>query len=257
MSKFTHPNYDGKHWIKGTAEYALDNELNRLNKQIVKYAKAGAQNSKMYKGMVTDITKLSNNHVHFTTVNGVVVPQAKRGAAIIAEATKQHKDRLPNRIAKSKSHATFERYKQASKKLGLTPNELSFLSNESAAYYEAMYLEDDDENPLDYMDDCDDFSDLKKPPAGDTPTYHKDPHTFNADPYIDIHEEDIIHHMSDGNGFINVETGEYFNNYNDALKSFDETMSKIMSGEWHINKAHFGNNIDWDYYNQFKRKKEW
>lgn len=254
MSKFTHPNYDGKHWIKGTAEYALDNELNRLNKQIVKYAKGGATNSATYKRMVTDITKLSGNRVHFTTVNGVTVPQAKRGAAIIAEATKQHKDTLPKKIAKSKSHATFDHYKQASKKLGLTPNELSFLSNESAAYYEAMYAEDDDDNPLDYLDDSDTNF---KPPKGDTPTYHQNPHTFNADPFIDIHVEDIISHHESGNGFVNVETGEYFDNYNDALKSFDETMAKIQSGEWHINKAHFGENIDWSYYNQFKRKKEW
>lgn len=253
MSKFTHPNYDGKHWIKGTAEYALDNELNRLNKQIVKFAKAEATNSATYRRMVADIAKLSANHVHFTKVNGVVVPQAKRGAAIIAEATKCHKDTLPKKIARSKSHATFERYKKAAKKLGVTPNELSFLSNESAAYYEAMYAEDDDENPLDYEEGVP----MAKVPKTDTPTYHKNPHTFNADPYIDIHEEDIIHHLSDGSGFMNVETGEYFDNYNDALKSFDETMSKIMSGEWHINKAHFGENIDWNYYNQFKRKKEW
>lgn len=249
MPKFTHPNYDGKHWIKGTAEYALDNELNRLNKQVMKFAKANATNSKYYKQLVTELQTLSNGNIKFN--NGV--PQAQRGAKVIADAAKKRGDKLFKKIAKSKSHASFGGYKEAAKRLGLTPNELSYISNESALYYEAMYAEEDDDNPLDYLDGIDD-----NPFKGRANM--KSPHTFSNDPILDKYDreifvEDIIT-PRDG-GFYNVVTGEWFEKSEDSLASYDQTIEKIRSGEWSFELGHFGGNIDWEYYNQFKRKGEW
>ncbi len=244
--KFQHEHYDGKHWIKGTAEYALDNELNRLNKQIMKFAKANAMNSPSYKQLVTEAAKLSHNQIKY--VNGV--PQAKRGAKEIAKAAELNGDKQYRKIAKSKSHKTFENYKKAAKKLGLTPNELSYMSNESALYYEAMYAEDDDE-PIEIYDDSE--PDLNITPKSST-SFHNNPHTFDNN-IREIFAEDII--IPHEHGHINIETGEFFENYEDALRSFDETASKINSGEWSYTHGHFGKNIDWDYYNQFKHKKEW
>lgn len=250
MSKFTHEHYDGKHWLKGTAEYALDNELNRLNKQIMKFAKANAMNSPSYKRLVTEIAKLTHNQIKY--VNGI--PQAKRGAKEIAKAAALNGDKQYRKIAKSKSHKTFENYKKAAKKLGLTPNELSYMSNESALYYEAMYADDDGDSPLDMYDDSDTALQIA-PQIGNG--YHNNPHTFdNSDRYaLNLYAEDIIVPMSGGH--YNNQTGEWFDNYDDALKSFDETAAKIQSGEWSYTGGHWGENIDWDYYNQFKRKKEW
>lgn len=244
MARFTHEHYDGKHWIKGTAEYALDNELNRLNKQIMKFAKADAMNSPSYKRLVTEIATLSHNQIKY--VNGV--PQAKRGNKEIAKAAELNGDKQYRKIAKSKSHKTFENYKKAAKKMGLTPNELSFISNESAAYYEAMYADTDDSEPMDMPDD--DF----KPTPTMTSTFHNSPHNFDNN-VREIFAEDII--IPYEGGHLNIETGEFFDNYEDALRSFDATAEKINSGEWPYTHGHFGENIDWDYYNQFKRKKEW
>lgn len=256
MPKFQHEHYDGKHWIKGTAEAALDNELNRLNKQIMKFAKANAMNSPSYKQLVTEVAKLSHNQIKY--VNGV--PQAKRGAKEIAKATELNGDNQYRKIAKSKSHKTFESYKKASKKLGLTPNEFSFMSNESALYYQAMYADDnDDESPLDIPPDDgvkrrttkDDINELRKMHN----LYDRqNPHTFDNS-QREIYEDDIIIPVEGGH--VNVETGEFFDNYDNALRSYDETVNKIASGEWSYTHGHFGKNIDWDYYNQFKRKKEW
>lgn len=242
MARFTHENYDGKHWINGSAEYALDNELNRLNKQVMKFAKAGAQNSPYYKQLVTELSKLSHNQIKW--VNGV--PQAKRGAKEIAKAAVLNGDKQFRKIAKSKSHATFERYKKAAKTLGLTPNELSYINNQSALYYESMYADDEDGEPLDYAED-----------GGDDNIFNGaqfSPHTFDNN-VREIYPEDII--TESGEGWQNVETGEYFENYSDALSSYDETVSKIQSGEWRYAGGHWGDNIDWQYYNQFNHKKEW
>ena len=248
MPKFQHEHYDGKHWIKGTTEYALDNELNRLNKQIMKFAKANAMNSPSYKQIVTEAAKLSHNQIKY--VNGI--PQAKRGAKEIAKAAALNGDNQFRKIAKSKSHKTFENYKKAAKKLGLTPNEFSYMSNESALYYEAMYADDDD-NPLDMLDDSDDFEIKPKFNNG----YHGNPHNFDNSEFNarEIFAEDII--VPRDGGHYNIETGEWFDNYDDALRSFDETAAKINSGEWNYTHGHFGDNIDWSYYNQFKRKKDW
>lgn len=246
MPKFQHEHYDGKHWIKGTAEYALDNELNRLNKQIMKFAKANAMNSPSYKRLVTEIASLTHNQIKY--VNGI--PQAKRGNKEIAKAAALNGDKQYRKIAKSKSHKTFENYKKAAKKLGLTPNELSFISNESAVYYQAMYANDDESEPMEIPDDYDDF----KPSPKNSPTFHDNPHNFNNN-VREIFAEDII--IPYEQAYINIETGEYFDNYEDALRSFDTTAEKISSGEWSYTHGHFGENIDWNYYNQFKRKKEW
>lgn len=246
MSKFQHEHYDGKHWIKGTAEYALDNELNRLNKQIMKFAKADAMNSPSYKRLVTEIAILSHNQIKY--VNGI--PQAKRGSHEIAKAAELNGDKQYRKIAKSKSHKTYENYKKAAKKLGLTPNELSFINNESAVYYEAMYADADDSEPLDIIDDSDDFN----PTPKTSPTFHHNPHDFDNN-VREIFVEDII--TPHESGYLNIVTGEYFDNYTDALRSFDTTAEKITSGEWSYTHGHFGDNIDWNYYNQFKRKKEW
>ena len=248
MAKFTHVHYDGKHWIKGTAEYALDNELNRLNKQIMKFAKADAMNSPSYKQLVTEVAKLSHNQIKY--VNGI--PQAKRGAKEIAKAAYLNGDNQYKKIAKSKSHKTFEQYKKAAKKLGLTPNELSYMSNESALYYEAMYADDDGDEPLDMYDDSN--TNLQITPQNNN-GFHDNPHTFDNN-VREIFVEDIIVPHESG-GYINNQTGEYFDNYDNAIKSFDETALKIQSGEWSYTHGHFGENIDWNYYNQFKRKKEW
>lgn len=247
MPKFQHQNYDGKHWIKGTAEYALDNELNRLNKQIMKFAKAGAMNSPSYKQLVTEAAKLSHNQIKY--VNGI--PQAKRGAKEIAKAAELNGDKQYRKIAKSKSHKTFENYKKAAKKYGLTPNEMSFASNESALYYEAMYADTDNDNPLDMYDDSD--SDTVIKPQNNY-GFHDNPHNFDNN-VREIFAEDII--VPREGGHYNIETGEWFDNYEDALRSFDETAEKINSGEWNYTHGHFGENIDWNYYNQFKHKKEW
>lgn len=251
MPKFQHQNYDGKHWIKGTAEYALDNELNRLNKQVMKFAKAKATNSPSYKQLVTELATLSHNQIKY--VNGV--PQAKRGAKEIANAAAKNGDKQFKKIAKSKSHKTFERYKKAAKKLGLTPNELSYISNESAVYYQAMYADEDDAEPLEIPDDT---KPNIKPDIKLSTTYHNDVHNFdNTDKYArEIFVEDIITPHGSG-GYYNIETGELFDNYDDAIKSFDDTVLKIQNGEWNYTHGHFNENIDWNYYNQFKRKKEW
>ena len=246
MAKFQHEHYDGKHWIKGTAEYALDNELNRLNKQIMKFAKANAMNSPSYKRIVAEAAYLSHNQIKY--VNGV--PQAKRGVKEIAEATELNGDKQYRKIAKSKSHKTFENYKKAAKKLGLTPHELSFISNETAVYYEAMYADENDDEAMDIIDD--DYDDIFR--VKESSTFHTNPHNFSNEER-EIFREDIITQY--GSGYLNVETGEYFDNYDDALRSFDTTAEKIVSGEWDYTHGHFGENIDWDYYNQFKRKKEW
>lgn len=253
MSKFKHNHYDGKHWIKGTAEYDLDNELNRLNKQVMKFSKAKATNSPTYKQLVTEIAVLSHNQIKH--VNGV--PQAKRGAKEIAKAAALNGDKQFRKIAKSKSHKTFERYKTAAKKLGLTPNELSYISNESAVYYQTMYNYEDDTDPIEIHDDDQNINDYS-PDIKVSTTYHNDVHNFdNTDKYsLEIFVEDIITPHSSG-GYYNIETGELFNNYDDAIKSFDETVLKIQRGEWNYTHGHFNDNIDWDYYNQFKRKKEW
>lgn len=234
MSKFTHDHYDGKHWIKGTTEYALDNELNRLNKQIMKFAKANAMNSPSYKHLVTEIAVLSHNQIKH--VNGV--PQAKRGAKEIAKAATLNGDKQFRKIAKSKSHKTFGRYKTEAKKLGLTPNELSYISNESAVYYQTMYSGGNDDAPIEMYDDSD--LDLKITPQNNY-EFHNNPHNFDNN-VCEILAEDIIIPVENGN--VNVETGEYFDNYEDALRSFDETANKISAGKW-------------EYYNQFKHKKEW
>ena len=262
MPKFQHEHYDGKHWIKGTAEYALDNELNRLNKQIMKFAKANAMNSPSYKQLVTEAAKLSHNQIKY--VNGI--PQAKRGAKEIAKAAALNGDKQFRKIAKSKSHKTFENYKKAAKKIGLTPNEFSFMSNESALYYEVMYADSDDSEPLDIPPD-DDFrlenlyiNNAAKQgllPNKKIQSYHDNPHNFDNSEFNarEIFAEDII--VPRDGGHYNIETGEWFDNYDDALRSFDETAAKINSGEWNYTHGHFGDNIDWSYYNQFKRKKEW
>lgn len=260
MAKFQHEHYDGKHWIKGTAEAALDNELNRLNKQIMKFAKANAMNSPSYKQLVTEAAKLSHNQIKY--VNGI--PQAKRGAKEIAKATELNGDKQYRKIAKSRSHKTFENYKKASQKLGLTPNEFSYMSNETALYYEAMYADADDDEPLDIPPD-DDFrnqnayqnqaekQNIINPPTNSR-SFHTNPHNFDNS-QREIFEDDIIIPVEGGH--VNVETGEYFDNYDDALRSYDETVNKIASGEWSFTQGHFGENIDWSYYNQFKRKKDW
>ena len=243
MTKFTHAHYDGKHWIKGSAEYALDNELNRLNKQVMKFAKAGAQNSPYYKQLVTEIATLTHNQIKW--VNGI--PQAKRGNKEIAKAAQLNGDKQFRKIAKSKSHATFERFKMASKKLGLTPNELSYINNQSALYYEAMYADEDEGEPLEMYDDSESYENPFK-------NNLSNPHTFDNN-VRDIYPEDII--TEAGTGWQNVETGEYFDNYADALTSYDETVSKIQSGEWSYTGGHWGDNIEWQYYNQFKHRKDW
>lgn len=242
MAKFTHEHYDGKHWIKGTAEYALDNELNRLNKQVVKFSKAGAQNSPYYKQLVTELATLSHNQINW--VNGV--PQAKRGNKEIVKAAQLNGDKQYRKIAKSKSHATFERFKNAAKKLGLTPNELSYINNQSTLYYEAMYAEQDDE-PVELYDDSEESIN----PFTNIPN---NPHTFDYN-VREIYPEDIITEF--GTGWQNVETGEYFENYNDALNSYDNTVKMIQSGDWSFTGGHWNDNIDWQYYKQFKRIKEW
>ena len=246
MSKFTHEHYDGKHWIKGTAEAALDNELNRLNKQIMKFAKANAMNSPSYKRLVTEVATLSHNQIKY--VNGI--PQAKRGAEAIAKAAALNGDKQYIKIAKSKSHKTFENYKKAAKKLGLTPNEFSYMSNETALYYETMYA-DETEEPLDMpLEDNDDSIIIPQ----NSRSFHSNPHNFDNS-QREIFEDDIIIPVE--GGYENVETGEFFDNYTDALMSYDETVDKIASGEWNYTQGHFGDNIDWDYYNQFKRRKDW
>lgn len=244
MARFIHDHYDGKHWIKGTAEYALDNELNRLNKQVMKFAKAQAQNSPYYKQLVTELATLTHNQIKW--VNGV--PQARRGAKEIAKATQLNGDKQYRKIAKSKSHATFERFKMASKKIGLTPNELSFINNQSALYYEAMYADMDDDEPLDMSVDDDSTNGIFNG------SQFNNPHTFDNN-VREIYPEDIL--TEAGEGWQNVETGEYFDNYSEALNSYDETVSKIQTGEWSYTGGHWNNNIDWQYYNQFKHKKEW
>lgn len=245
MSKFTHEHYDGKHWIKGTAEAALDNELNRLNKQIMKFAKANAMNSPSYKQLVTEITKLTHNNIKY--VNGV--PQAKRTASVIAQATQLNGDKQYRKIAKSKSHKTFENYKKAAKKLGLTPNEFSYMSNESALYYAAMYADSDDDEPLELYEEDPNYA---INPFGKAS--NDSPHNFDNS-QREIFEDDIIIHTEGGH--INVETGEFFDNYDDALRSYDNTVNKIASGEWSYTHGHFNDNIDWEYYNQFKRRRDW
>lgn len=254
--KFQHEHYDGKHWIKGTAEYALDNELNRLNKQIMKFAKANAMNSSSYKQLVTELAKLSHNQIKY--VNGV--PQAKRGAKEIAKATELNGDKQYRKIAKSKSHKTFEKYKKASKKIGLTPNEFSFMSNESSLYYQAMYADDNnDDSPLDIPPDDSTQRRITKEDINELRKMHNlydraNPHNFDNS-QREIFEDDIIIPVEGGH--VNVETGEFFDNYDTALRSYDETVNKIASGEWTFTHGHFGENINWNYYNQFKRKKEW
>lgn len=264
MAKFTHASYDGKHWIKGTAEYALDNELNRINKQIMKYAKNGATNSKYYKELTAEIYRLTGGHIKW--VNGV--PQAKRTNTVIAAATAKHGNNLHKKILKSKGHATFENYKKAAKTLGLTPNELSYINNETSAYYESMYAANgDDDNPLEIQDNekvrQDNFevfgnTDNKNPFA----TTHDNPHTWGNNKYDqEIFVESILVPKwisGVGEMWYNNETGEMFESFEDGLNSYRELMAGAVNGDYHINTGHWGENINWnDYPNALDKNKRW
>lgn len=265
MPKFTHEHYDGKHWIKGTAEYALDNELNRLNKQIMKYAKAGASNSKYYKELTAEAYRLSAGNIKW--VNGV--PQAKRTNAVIAQATAKHGYDLHKKILKSKGHATFENYKKASKKLGLTPNQLSFINNETSAYFESIYKADGDneDSPLDIEDN-------EKARQGNNEVFgnnsssnpfsttHDNPHTWGNDRFDqEIFAESIIVPKwitGTGEKWYNVETGELFDTFEHGLESYRELMRGAQNGEYHINTGHWGENINWsDYPHALDKGKRW
>ena len=263
--KFTHDNYDGKHWLKGSPEAKLDNEINRLNKQAMKYAKAGAMDSKAYKNITADIYRMTGGQIRY--VNGAV--QGKRGAKAIADAVKnitegknqyyKRRRNIDSVINKSKKHATFEQFTKVAKKFGLTPNELSLVSNQSELFFQALYADDSEEEEayLEFVEKQNKQVDNLSTAVKETNKYIPVEFEMNARDFQEIRIDDIINPLRNGKGWTNVETGEFFDNYDDALRSYDNTIDKLMSGEWRINKGYWNENIDWDYWNQFERKKEW
>lgn len=211
------------HFAKGTIERAIDNELNRLNKQAVKLAKAGLHHSDTYNKVIWNMVEITGGYGNMTEkiIDGNVVYQAKRANSKLAEyAKKKSEKEMKKTITRSKNTTTWEQIKKTASEYfdesvsGLD-NASKTLENNPTAIINKYKKVSDDPNPRDEPENIDWYAEEQK-------------HINRlAEKEIQMIENP---YSASGKGFIVRETGEIFDTYEDA---YNEIM-RLGSGYYEL-----------------------
>lgn len=205
-----------KHYDKGTIERAIDNELNRLNKQAVKLAKNGLHHSDTYNKVIWSMIEITGGYGNLNEkiINGNVVYQAKRGNKLLADyAKKKSKKEMTHSIEKSKKITTWENIKKTAENY----------FDESVSGFEnaSKTLEN---NPTAII------SKYKHPVDGSTDYEIEDDTLIDENNQVwrqlATHEVERLDFGSGNYGFLIKETGEVVNTYEEAI----EEIRRLGSG---------------------------
>lgn len=195
------------HFAKGSIERAIDNELNRLNKQAVKLAKNGLHHSDTYNKVIWSMIEITGSYGNLNekVIDGNIVYQAKRSNAKLSEyAKKKSKKEMTHSLQKSKNITTWEQIKK-------TADE--YFEEDKSKYKNASSTLENNPTAI--------INKYKRPSYDDVPDDELEEMQDESRHWENLAQHEIIHPEDENNptgGYIIKETGEIVYSYEEALR---------------------------------------
>lgn len=207
------------HFAKGTIERAIDNELNRLNKQAVKLAKNGLHHSDTYNKVIWSMIEITGGYGNLNEkiIDGNVVYQAKRSNTKLSEyAKKKSKKEMTHSLQKSKNITTWEKIKE-------TANE--YFEEDKSKYKNASSTLENNPTAI--------VNKYKRPTYDDTLDDDIEEMIDDSRHWQNLAKHEIIPPDDSNNltgGYIIKETGEIVYSYEEAI----EEIRRLGSGYYDL-----------------------